>query len=442
MDVSDAGARRDSRTMTEPPITIDRRQTAERIAGDIEILSGPDYTSSSEAICRYAYTDVYSNTLDYFRRELKSLDFVVGEDPVGTLVARNRPTGTPVFGLGSHCDSNRNGGCYDGTLGVVAALEVCRLSRELDLDLPLALFAFLEEEGSGFGQNLLGSRIMTQQVTEGELRESFRSLDDGMSFWDHAKRAGYQPELWRDSLRMLDDLTGWIELHIEQGRVLQDMGEQIGIVTAIAGYVRGDVVVRGRSDHAGATPMGFRLDVGTVVAESILELERLAFAAGRSTVGTVGEIELAPGIINVIPGEARFSLDIRGVDEKAYRSVAADIAAFAARAAERRGMTAEFTQRETASPTPLDEAIVGRLERAAAVAGIAHRRMPTGAGHDTMFVARHVPAGMVFVPCVEGISHSPLEDADPADAAVGVEIMLNAVVSSLHEDALGEAVAR
>src|SRR3954447_26067685 len=241
-------------------LIIDRMKSAARIGRDIETLAGPDYTLSDQAIRRYAYTSVYRNTLDYFTRELEALDFEVHEDPVGTLVARNRPAGEKVFGVGSHCDSNRNGGKYDGTMGVVTALEVCRLNRELGLELPLQLISFLEEEGSGFGQMLLGSRIIAQKVTERELKESFRAIDDGRSFWEHAKEAGYAPERWQDSIRILDDLVGWIELHIEQARVLQDTGNRIGVVGAIAGYVHVDITIHGRSDHAGATPMNFRQD--------------------------------------------------------------------------------------------------------------------------------------------------------------------------------------
>jgi len=228
--------------------------SAARIERDIETLAGPDYTVSDEAIRRYAYTDAYRRTLDYFVRELEALGFKVEEDAVGTLTARNRPKGDPAFGIGSHCDSNRNGGKYDGTMGVVTALEVCRLNDERGLGLPLQLISFLEEEGSGFGQMLLGSRIIAQRVTEEDLRENFRAIDDGRSFWEHAADAGYQPDRWRECAHVLDDLTGWIEMHIEQARVLQDTGNRIGIVTAIAGYVHGDVVVEGRGDHAGATP--------------------------------------------------------------------------------------------------------------------------------------------------------------------------------------------
>jgi allantoate deiminase len=314
-------------------VTIDRERSAARIDGDIEHLATADYTTSSEAIRRYAYTREYRNTLDYFGRELERIGFEVSEDAVGTLVARNRPAGEPAFGVGSHCDSNRNGGKYDGTMGVVTALEVCRLSEELGLGLPLQLISFLEEEGSGFGQMLLGSRIVAQRVTEEDLRERFLATDDGRSFWEHAEEAGYDPARWRDCSRILEGLTGWIEMHIEQARVLQDTGNRIGIVEAIAGYVHADVFVEGRGDHAGATPMDLRLDPALVLAETALELERLARAAGRGTVGTIGEIEVDPGLINAIASRVRFSLDIRGPEDEVFRGVAREIAAFVTRSA-------------------------------------------------------------------------------------------------------------
>jgi hydantoinase/carbamoylase family amidase len=406
---------------------INRGRSAERIEQDIECLAGPEYTVSAEAIRRYAYTGAYTNTLDYFTGALEELGFEVSTDPVGTLVARNRPTGEPVFGIGSHCDSNRNGGKYDGTMGVVTALEVCRLNAELGLDLPLQLISFLEEEGSGFGQMLLGSRIMLQRVTDEDLREHFRALDDGRSFWEHAAEAGHEPERWRDSIHVLDDLTGWIEMHIEQARVLQDTGNRIGIVHAIAGYVHADVVVHGRGDHAGATPMDFRLDPTLVLAETALELERLAKEAGHGTVGTIGEIDVDPGLINAIASAVRFSLDIRGPVDELYRGVADAIGAHAVEAADRRGMTAEVLPRQTLAVTPLDATIVTALEDAALGTGEPYMRMHSGAAHDTMCVAERVPSAMVFVPCVDGISHHPAEEAEPSDAALAAEIILNAI---------------
>ena len=410
-------------------IGVDRERSAARIEREIETLSGPEFTTSSEAIRRYAYTPEYRRTLDHFGAALRELGFTVEEDPVGTLVARNRPAGEPAFGIGSHCDSNRNGGRYDGTMGVVTALEVCRLSAEHGLDLPLQLVSFLEEEGSGFGQMLLGSRIMLQRVTEEDLRERFLAIDDGRSFWEHAEAAGYEPARWRESIQVLDGLTGWIEMHIEQARVLQDTGKRIGIVDAIAGYVHADVFVTGRGDHAGATPMGLRLDPTTVLAETVLELERLATEAGGGTVGTVGEIELDPSLINAVAAEARFSLDVRGPRDALFQGVARDTAAFAERAAERRGMTARTVERQSLPATPLDAALVGALEAAAAETGEPWTTMHSGAAHDTMCVAERVPSAMVFVPCTDGISHHPAEEADPADAALAAEIILNAIAA-------------
>jgi allantoate deiminase len=187
------------------------------------------------------------------------------------------------------------------------------------------------------------------------------------------------------------------------------------------------VIVHGRGDHAGATPMDLRLDPTLVLAETALELERLAREAGRGTVGTIGEIEVDPGLINAIASSVRFSLDIRGPVDEAYRGVADAIGAYAAAAAERRGMRAEVRTRQTLAVTPLDTGIVGALLRHAAETGEPFVEMHSGAAHDTMCVAERVPSAMVFVPCVEGISHHPDEDADPADAALAAEIILGAI---------------
>jgi hydantoinase/carbamoylase family amidase len=409
-------------------LTIDRALTRDRIAAEIDQLSGPAYTSSESAICRYAYTPQYRETVGWFRRQFEALGFDVWEDRVGTFVAQNRPRGTPVFGLGSHCDSNRNGGRWDGTLGVVVALEVCRLAQTHDLDLPFRAISFLEEEGSGFGQVLLGSRICAQRVNEQELRSEFRAIDDGRTFWEHASEAGFEPERWRECVRVLDDLAGWIECHIEQGRVLQDAGRTVGVVEGIAGYVHGDIEITGRADHAGSTPMGLRVDALAAAAEIVLELERQAVAAGHGTVASVGELDVSPGFINVIPGNVRMSIDIRGIDEDVFGQIATDIARFAQAAARRRGGEATFRVRQKVSPVRMNETILQALEAAAAGSGEPHLRMISGAAHDTVCVADRAPSAMLFVPCRDGISHSPDEQADPADAALACELILNAVV--------------
>ena len=406
-------------------MAIDRERSTQRIENDIETLAGPDYTESDECIRRYAYTDVYENTLQYFTRELEAIGFTVWRDPLGTLVASNVAPGEPAFGVGSHCDSNRNGGKYDGTLGVVTALEVCRLAQESGEHIPLRLIAFLEEEGSGFGQMLLGSRIIAQRVTEEELKGKFLA-PDGTPFWDAAKAAGYEPERWREAIHVLDGLTGWIELHIEQGRVLQDTGNRIGIVHAIAGYVHGDFHFTGRADHAGATPMDFRLDASIPAAETILEVERLANEIGNTTVGTTGEVASFPSLINVVPGGMRVSLDTRSVTG-GHLELRDRIVPYARERAEARGVGFEWVERQGLDVTPMDDGIVEALRAQAEATGEPFMVMPSGAAHDTMCVADHAPTAMVFVPCRDGLSHTPLEDADTADAGLAAEIILGAI---------------
>ena len=408
-------------------VTIDRDRSYERIENDIETLGGPDFTETDEAIRRYAYTDVYENTLQYFTRELEKIGFEVWRDPVGTLIASNVPKGAPAFGIGSHCDSNRNGGKYDGTLGVVTALEVCRLAQESGQHIPLRLISFLEEEGSGFGQMLLGSRIMLQRVTEEELKTTILA-PDGTSFWDSAKAAGYEPERWQESIEEIEGLTGWIEVHIEQGRVLQDTGNRIGVVHALPGYVHGDFHFTGRADHAGATPMDFRVDAAIPAAETILEVERLANELGKTTVGTTGELETHPCLINVVPGSVRVSLDTRSVTG-GHVELRDRIVPYAKERAEARGVGFEWVERQALPITPMDDGIVEALRQEAEATGEPFMVMPSGAAHDTMCVADKVPTAMVFVPCVDGLSHTPLEDSDTRDAALAAEIVLGAIIA-------------
>jgi len=187
------------------------------------------------------------------------------------------------------------------------------------------------------------------------------------------------------------------------------------------------VTVLGRGDHAGATPMDFRLDPMTVTAECVLELERIARAAGTGTVATVGEVDVSPGLINAISERVRFSLDVRSPDPRALRRVVDDIAGFAMRAGGKRGMAVQYAERQLVAPTPLDPRVVAALEVSARETGEPFLTMVSGAAHDTMCLANRVPSAMVFVPCKDGISHHPAEEARPDDAALGAEVMLNAI---------------
>lgn len=412
--------------MPDDVVTVDPRslqRSAERIARDIEALSSAPYTSSEHGITRHAYTPEYRSTLGYFTDAFTALGFEVHTDPVGTLVASNRPAGAPCIGLGSHCDANRNGGPWDGTLGVVAALEVARMAQDRGIDLPLRVFAFLEEEGSGFGSSLLGSRITLGDVTPDELA-GLRD-DRGVPFLQAAAEAGHDPDRLAEAGRELDGLVAWMELHIEQGRVLQERGLEVGIVHAIAGYVHGDVTIVGRADHAGGTPMEHHCDPLVTASEVVVRTEELAPRIGADVVGTVGELSLSPGLINVIPGEVTFSLDLRSASGGHLRLLD-ELLAFGRERAESRRQPLVYRERVRVAPTPMAEVVLDALRAGADELGIPTLEMVSGAAHDTMLVARRIPSAMVFVPCREGISHSPDEHAEPAHAARGCELLLAA----------------
>ena len=394
-----------------------------RIAADVATLCGPRYTSSATGITRHAYTPEYERTVDFFAHAFRALGYDVHLDPVGTFVASNRGPGEACVGLGSHCDANRGGGPYDGTLGVVCALEVCRLAHERGLDLPFRVIAFLEEEGSGFGSSLLGSRIMLGDVDAAELA-GLRD-EHGVDFATAATAAGHAPERRDESAAELDGMLAWIEVHIEQGRLLEDRDLELGIVTAIAGYVHGDVTVGGRADHAGGTPMELHSDALVTAGEAIVELDRLTRAVGDDVVGTVGEVDVSPGLINVVPGEVTFSLDVRSASGGHLEALEGILAYARGRAASRE-QPVRYVERVRVPPTPMDAGVVTTLEAVADEQAVRWTSMVSGAAHDTMLVARRVPAAMVFVPCRDGISHAPEEYSDPCFAAAACRLVLAA----------------
>jgi allantoate deiminase len=415
-------------------VAIDREACAASIDSAIQLLSEPPFTSQDGAVTRYAFTDAYLRTVDYLGERLRGLGFEVTLDPVGNLVARNCGPETRALAIGSHCDSVRGGGRYDGILGVLAAIEVARGNEQLGLGLPLQVISFVEEEASGFGQMLLGSRIASGQIDECTLREDVRALDDGRPFHEHARAAGLHPEAANDTRRTLDNLAAWIELHIEQGRLLDDAGEAIGVVEAIAGYVHADVEIIGQADHAGATPMGDRRDASIVAAELVLELERLALATGGGAVATAGELTVEPGAVNIIPGHVRVSLDVRAPEQRQVDGIVEQAWRRAQELAAGRGLDARYSERQRVAPVALDRGVIEALAEAVAARGVGWRRMISGAAHDTMCVAALLPSAMVFVPCRAGISHSPAELACTADAAVAVEVVLEAALALVERE--------
>jgi allantoate deiminase len=370
--------------------TFDVRESAWRLERDIQELSR--FSGPGPGVTRLSFTPEYRSALVYLEEQFESIGFETYYDPVGNFIASNVPAGERCVSLGSHVDSVPNGGRFDGTAGVLCALEAARLIP----DVPLKIFSFVEEEGSRFGSGILGSRCAIGSVSEEDLRGY--TDPDGISFYEAAKEAGHEPERVADSPANLDGVERYVEVHIEQGRVLEEGGEEVGVVEAIAGLIHSTLEVEGRADHAGATPMGLRSDSGLTAAEVVVELERLVRGAGETAVGTVGRVELHPGALNVIPGRAVVGLDVRDVEEERVDEILNGIIAFARGRAEGRGQRITYREHLRTAPMRMAREVVADLEDACIRAGVSCRKMVSGAGHDAMMVARLAPAGMLLVP--------------------------------------------
>jgi N-carbamoyl-L-amino-acid hydrolase len=358
----------------------------------------------------------------------------VGIDAVGNVVGLYRGTDpvAPRLLTGSHYDTVRNAGRYDGRLGIFVPMacvrELVRQGRRLPFDLEVVGFA--EEEGQRFPATFIGSGALVGQFDPAWL--GLRDAD-GLTLGEALRAAGHDPAavpaLRRDPARY----RGFIEVHIEQGPVLSAAGLPLGVVTAINGSVRYVGEMTGVACHAGTTPMGRRRDAATGVAELALFVERRA-AQEPSLVGTVGQMEVPDGSINVVPGRCRFSLDLRAPGDALRDALVADVLAELGAIAGRRGLL--YTLRETmrASAAPSDPALQRRWERAVAAAGVPVFHLPSGAGHDAMKLHEAMPQAMLFMRGDnDGISHNPLEAINAADTQLAVEAFLHFLAQLAEE---------
>jgi len=253
--------------------------------------------------------------------------------------------------------------------------------------------------------------------------------DQGVTFAEALAAAGYHPERLAEAVRPPGSLAYFVELHIEQGRVLEDAGKRLGIVTAIAGMTQYRVRIAGRADHSGGTPMALRRDALAGAAEVVLAVERLARAeAERGTVGTVGDLRVRPGFTVIIPGEVELWVDCRGGDDASKRRVLTGVDATLAEVCHRRGLVYEREVLLDEAALPMSPEVVAELEEACREVGTAPLLMPSGANHDTRHMAAIAPVGMLFVPSVEGISHAPEEYTRLEDICLGVQVLAHALV--------------
>lgn len=351
----------------------------------------------------------------------------VRTDPLLSLFGRyeGQTPGRPAIMIGSHLDTVVDAGRYDGGLGVLAAIAVvAELSRTGErLTHAVEVAAFGEEEGSRFPTHILTSSALAGAVKPAllETRDT-----DGISVREALAIAGGDAKAWRACARKKGEIAAYLELHIEQGPVLDDKGLPLAAVTAINGSVRSIVTVTGFAGHAGTVPMGARRDALTATSEMVLAIERIA-ASERDLVATVGRVKVLPGAQNVIPGRVEFTIDMRSPSDAVRRRAHKSLLATLREIAEGRGVGVDIDTFQENPATALDAGIIDAVSEAIAACGHEPLRLPSGAGHDAGIMAKHCPSGMIFLRCKDGISHNPAESITAADADLGVQALLEAV---------------
>jgi N-carbamoyl-L-amino-acid hydrolase len=386
-------------------------------------------------VCRLALTDDDRDGRDLVVSWMDELGLRVEVDAIGNVVGTWPADATdPAVMMGSHIDTVRTGGRYDGNLGVLAGLEVIETVRSAGVvpDRPLAVAFFTDEEGSRFAPDMLGSLVRVGGLTT-EAALDIEAVD-GTRLGDELERIGYAGPVPCPA----PPPAAFVELHIEQGPVLEREGVTIGAVTGVQGISWTEYVIEGQSNHAGTTPMSLRHDPGYVAAQIAVFVRGLANELGDPQVGTTGLIELHPNFVNVIPAQATIVVDLRNTDDAVLRDAEARTARFVEEVAAAEGVTVTSRVLARFGPVQFDPGVVQLVEATAAALGHSVRRMPSGAGHDAQMLARVCPSGMVFVPSIGGVSHNPAEATTAADLVAGADVFLSVVLALAGTPPLGE----
>jgi N-carbamoyl-L-amino-acid hydrolase len=379
--------------------------------------------------CRLALTDEDRDGRDLVVSWMRDLGLDVRIDTIGNVIGTWRVgDGRPVM-TGSHIDTVRTGGRYDGNLGVLAGLEIIETLQRAGHtpDRPLAVGFFTDEEGARFAPDMLGSLVYVGGLPV-EVAHDVVSID-GARLGDELERIGYLGPVPCPGPAP----HAFVELHIEQGPLLEAEGFAIGAVTGVQGISWQELRITGQSNHAGTTPMHLRHDPSYVAAEITVFLRRLALDLGGHQVCTVGKVDLHPNLVNVVPATATMTLDVRNTDEAVLQQAEATIVTELERLAAAEGVT--ITRRSLArfEPVEFDPRVVDLVERTALALGNTVKRMPSGAGHDAQMLARVCPTAMVFVPSARGISHNPAEYTSIEELAAGADVLLHVLWTLANE---------
>lgn len=409
----------------------------ERLQKDFDAMA--QLTGLGEGVNRPAFTDADWEGRQYIIDCMNDAGLDVEIDGFGNVIGYKVGTNPdlPVVMIGSHTDSVPNGGNYDGVVGVLSAIEAVRsmIDDGFEQEHTIAVVDFMCEESSRFGAATLGSKAMRGKLT---LNDLHRLVDtQGITLYDVLKGRNLNPDAI-ESMAYNRPVKAFIEIHIEQGKVLEHEQKQIGIVSGIAGPERFYVTIRGNADHSGATPMNLRHDALCGASKIILGIEEVtSMQEEPPVVGTVGIAEVVPGAMNVIPGAVKLGVDIRSISKVARDSVVFLIKELIDVIAEKRGLSYTIEPISTDHPVSMHPLIVKEIERAVTSLQLEYMIMPSGAGHDAMHWAEVAPTGMIFIPCRDGLSHNSAEFAAMDDIVAGAEVLENVIKNiSLVSNAL------
>ncbi len=394
-----------------------------RLEHNLLTLGGIGRDPVTGGIERVAFSSADLEARRWFINRLEKAGLSVRIDEIANIIGR-LPGQNPEAGaivLGSHLDSVPQGGRFDGALGLMIALEIVEAMRDLNIHLshPLEIVSFSDEEGG-----LLGSRGWIGILTDEDLNEDYH----GQPLTGILRDMGLDPDAVSEARRSPDEIAVYLEVHIEQGRVLEREGLQVGIVEGIVALDEYEITVRGAANHAGTTRMPDRKDPLAAAARMVVSIREEVLAQGGDLVGTVGMIEVEPGAPNVIPSLARFTIDIRDPSRIILdRAIANLVNRFDTIAREER-VTVEWATLVQIPAAPADQMVINTLLEAVTPYGYPHRVMPSGAGHDAQSIARLAPMGMLFAPSIGGLSHTPAEFTRTEDAAACADVLLRAVM--------------
>jgi N-carbamoyl-L-amino-acid hydrolase len=404
---------------TDTPLRVNYARLKSRIADLASIGEIP-----GGGCARLALTDEDKFGRDLVVQWMTDLNLDVSIDVVGNVVGVwNVGTGRPVM-TGSHIDTVRTGGRFDGNLGVLAGLEVIQTCQDNGITpvRPLAVAFFTNEEGARFAPDMFGSLVF---VGAWSVEEALDTIGiDGARVGDELERIGYNGATPCPSQAP----HAFVELHIEQGPVLEQKGFTIGAVTGVQGISWQEVTIAGQSNHAGTTPMNLRHDPAYVASAIAVFLRQLASRYGGHQVCTVGKIDLHPNLINVVPSTATLTLDVRNTDEALLLQAESEIKSFLDQISVDEGVVITSRQLARFEPVEFDENIVKLIEDLAISQGHSVMRLPSGAGHDAQMLARVCPSAMIFVPSIAGISHNPAENTSDEDLEAGSNLLLHTML--------------